>query len=440
MSILSTPKSKQSTGKFIADKAANNKNRREPEPGFGRMLENGFRRAVFRRLRRLNSGQVTIVDGDGSHSFGSAMQATPPVELTVHDAHFYRYVALGGSLGAAESYIQGQWQCDNLVGLMRIFSQNFVGDDGIESRASRVMLPVKRMIHRLHRNTLGGSRRNIAAHYDLGDDFFSLFLDDTMAYSCGIFTNAQSSLQEASLVKFARVSRMLQLCEDDNVMEIGSGWGGFAIYAAKNHGCRITTTTISKKQYEFTLRKVRDEGLQDRITVLCQDYRHLQGRFDKLVSIEMIEAVGYEYFDTFFRTCSDLLKPHGAMLLQAITIPDQRFHRYRRSVDFIQRYIFPGGCLPSLGAICGSLGRVTDMRLVDFEDLTAHYALTLSHWRRHFHENIDQVRALGFREEFLRLWEYYFCYCEAGFRERLIADAQILLCKPKCRIKDQVPE
>ena len=338
----------------------------------------------------------------------------------------------GGSLGTAEAYILGHWDSDHLVELMRLFCRDTTVSGNLESKVARLVRPVQRLTHRLRKNSRRGSRRNIAAHYDLGDDFFSLFLDETMAYSCGVFPYPQSTLREASLDKFDRVCRKLRLCDDDHVMEIGSGWGGFAVYAARNYGCRVTTTTISRRQYEFTLNRVKEEGLSDRITVLCEDYRNLVGKFDKLVSIEMIEAVGHEYFDAYFKACSELLKPDGMMLLQAITIPNQRFDRYRRSVDFIQRYVFPGGCLPSLGAICGALGRVTDMRPVHLEDITAHYAQTLSHWRRRFNENIDNVRELGFSDEFLRLWEFYFCYCEAGFRERMIGNMQLLLCKPEC--------
>jgi len=254
-----------------------------------------------------------------------------------------------------------------------------------------------------------------------------------MAYSCAVFPRPDSTLHEASVAKFDRVCRKLALTADDHVLEIGSGWGGFAVYAAGQYGCRVTTTTISRKQYEYTRQRVEAAGLADRVTVLFEDYRVLQGTFDKLVSIEMIEAVGYQYFDSYFRVCSERLKPHGMMLLQAIVIPDQRYDRYRRSADFIQRYVFPGGCLPSPGAICRSLGRATDLQLFHLEDITAHYAETLSHWRQRFRANLDQVRRQGFSDEFIRTWEFYFSYCEGGFRERMIGDVQMLLTKPACR-------
>jgi cyclopropane-fatty-acyl-phospholipid synthase len=254
-----------------------------------------------------------------------------------------------------------------------------------------------------------------------------------MAYSCAIFPRADSTLYEASLAKFDRICRKLELKSDDHVLEIGSGWGGFAIYAAKQYGCRVTTTTISPRQYKFTIREVQAAGLSERVTVLCKDYRALTGSYDKLVSIEMIEAVGCKYLDTYFRACSDRLRPHGMMLLQAIVIPDQRYDRYRRSADFIQRYIFPGGCLPSIGAICRSVARVTDLRLFHLEEITPHYAKTLVKWRQRFESNLDQIRELEFTEDFIRTWKFYFCYCEGGFRERAIGNVQVLLTKPACR-------
>lgn len=353
--------------------------------------------------------------------------------MTAGDSRFYRHLAFGGSLGACEAYILGYWDCDQLVELMRFLCRDARLTGELDKMAARVTRPLRTLGHRLRPNTLGGSRRNIAAHYDLGDDFFSLFLDETMAYSCAVFETPEMTLSEASRTKFERVCRKLQLSQRDHVLEIGSGWGGFAAYAAKTHGCRVTTTTISRRQHEYTRRRVREEGLEDRITVLCQDYRALVGQFDKLVSIEMIEAVGYKYLNRYFQACSRLLKPDGMLLLQAITIPEQRFEPYRRSVDFIQRYVFPGGCLPSLGAICQSLARGTELVPTHLEDLTAHYVLTLRHWRRRFQGNIEAVRRLGFSEEFRRLWHFYFCYCEAGFQERMIGNVQLLLSKSQCR-------
>jgi cyclopropane-fatty-acyl-phospholipid synthase len=282
----------------------------------------------------------------------------------------------------------------------------------------------------LTRNTLKGSRRNIEAHYDLGNDLFRLFLDQTMMYSCGIFENSKTTLQEASEAKLERICQKLQLKPTDHVLEIGTGWGGFAIYAATHYGCRVTTTTISREQYEFALERVREAGLAGQISVLFDDYRHLHGQYDKLESIEMIEAIGHQYFDTYFKKCTELLKPQGMMLLQTITIADQRYRAAKRSIDYIQRFIFPGGCLPSVAALSDVIARKTDMRIFHLEDIGPHYARTLRHWRERFFRNIEKVRALGYPERFIRMWEYYFCYCEGGFRQQSIGTVQLLLTRP----------
>ena len=433
MSVPSAPQASQLTKQRVAQPCSNDGGLRKGRASrIGRLLDDSLRRKIFRRLETLAEGRLTVIERDTQRSFGETLPGLPAVELHVRDSRAYRRLAIGGSLGAAEAYFLGYWDCDRLVELLRLFYRNEMLAGGIEGGLARLFGSANKLAHRFRRNTLSGSRRNISAHYDLGDEFFSLFLDETMAYSCGIFPTPESTLREASLAKFERVCHQLQLSEQDHVMEIGSGWGGFAVYAAQNYGCRVTTTTISRRQYEFTLRRVREERLTDRVSVLCKDYRHLEGQFDKLVSIEMVEAVGYEYFDIYFKACSDLLKPDGMMLLQAITIPDQRFDQYRRSVDFIRRYVFPGGCLLSPGAICASVGRATDMRPIQMEDFTAHYALTLAHWGRRYRENIETIRALGFTEAFLRLWEFYFCSCEAAFREGIIGDVQLLLNKPKC--------
>jgi cyclopropane-fatty-acyl-phospholipid synthase len=399
----------------------------------GRFFNRLARRLVLRRLEKLDNGRLLVVDGHECKNFGSSGNADLVATVTVRDPRFYRHLAVGGSLGAAEAYIRGYWACDNLLELVRIFCRNAAVAGDLERGPARILSPLARIAHWLRRNTSSGSRRNIAAHYDLGNDFFSLFLDQTMAYSCAVFPRAESTLYEASVAKFNRICHKLTLTANDHILEIGSGWGSFAVHAAQRYGCRVTTTTISRKQYDYTRQQVAAAGLADRITVLCEDYRALKGTYDKLVSIEMIEAVGHEYFDTFFHVCSERLKPHGMMLLQAIVIPDQRYDRYRRSVDFIQRYIFPGGCLPSIGAISRSVGRATDFRLTHLEDITPHYAETLAFWRQRFRANLDQVRDLGFSEEFIRTWDFYFCYCEGAFRERAIGDVQILLVKPACQ-------
>jgi cyclopropane-fatty-acyl-phospholipid synthase len=285
----------------------------------------------------------------------------------------------------------------------------------------------------LRRNTRTGSKRNIADHYDLSNDFFAAMLDPTMTYSSGVFLTSTSTLAEASAEKYDRICRKLLLTPNDHVLEIGTGWGGFALHAAKHYGCQVTTTTISQEQHAFAATRIREALLEDRITLLSDDYRDLHGHYDKLVSIEMIEAVGEKFLPEYFSKCSELLKPEGMMLLQAITIPDFRYDRYRKSVDFIQRYVFPGGFLPSIGAIGDGISRSTDFRFFHAEDFGSHYARTLFLWRRNFWENIDKVRSLGFDERFIRTWHYYLCYCEAGFRERQIGVSQLLLAKPACR-------
>jgi cyclopropane-fatty-acyl-phospholipid synthase len=288
-------------------------------------------------------------------------------------------------------------------------------------------------LHALNRNTRHGSRRNIAAHYDLGNDFYSLWLDPTMMYSCAWYGSEDTPLEEAAVAKLDRICRKLALSPDDRVMEIGTGWGGFAIHAARNYGCHVTTTTISREQHDYAKQAIRDAGLEDRITLLFRDYRDLEGRFDKLVSIEMIEAVGHEYQAQFFGKCCELLEPHGQMLLQAITIADQRFDSYKNSVDFIKRYIFPGGCLTSVTAMSNLMTRHTDMRAVHIEDIGPHYAATLRHWRERFFANIDRVRGLGYPDEFVRMWDFYLSSCESAFIERAIGDVQMLIMRPHAR-------
>jgi len=392
-----------------------------------------MRRMVWRRLESLQGGSLVVDDLGVRRAFGASDADAIAARVTIRDPRFYRQLVLGGTLGAAEAYIRGHWTCDDLVSLVRLFCRNDALASGLERGLARLARLPAAFAHRMRRNTAAGGRRNISAHYDLGDDFFSLFLDETLAYSCATFPSAESTLLEASVAKFDRICQKLELKSTDHLIEIGTGWGGFALHAAQNYGCRVTTTTISRRQSEFARRRVDAAGLRDRVIVLGDDYRTLRGAYDKLVSIEMIEAVGWQYFDAFFRACSGLLKAEGLMLLQAIVIPDQRFDRYRRSVDFIQRYVFPGGCLPSLGAICASVGRASDLWLCDLEDITPHYAETLAHWRRRFAASLGEVRTLGFSEEFIRTWEFYFCYCEGGFRERMIGDVQMLFAKPRCR-------
>jgi len=393
------------------------------------------RKALLQRLQHLRDGEIRLQDGAQMHRFGArTARCGLSVTLTVRNPEFYSLAAFGGTVGAGESYIHGHWRCDDLTALVRIMVLNRqVMQDMENGLVARGNALLRRLLHWANRNSKRGSARNIAAHYDLGNELYKLMLDDTMAYSCGIFLNEDATLHEASVAKFDAVCRKLALTPSDHLVEVGTGWGGLAIHAAERYGCRVTTTTISREQHEFAKEKISARGLQDRITLLLEDYRDLKGQFDKLVSIEMIEAVGAKYLDTYFQKCSSLLKPTGAMLLQAITLQDQFYSHALKSVDYIQRFIFPGSFIPSVTAITESVTRVTDMKLFNFEDIGPHYAPTLRLWRERFFANLAKVRELGYPESFNRLWEFYLCYCEGGFAERQLGDVQMLLTKPDCR-------
>jgi cyclopropane-fatty-acyl-phospholipid synthase len=399
------------------------------------MLDGLARRSVIKRLDQLQVGRLCLVDGSDEFEFGSTSRAGIEARIQVLDPRFYSEIAYGGSIGGGEAYMQGFWDCDDLVSLIRILLQNRQVLDGMETGTARLMSPLQKMFHWINRNSHEGARRNIAAHYDLGNDFFALWLGQAMMYSSAIFERSDMSLDEAQLARLSHICRKLQLNQNDHVLEIGTGWGGFAIYAAKNFGCRVTTTTISREQFDEATKRVTEAGLDDQITLLLDDFRDLEGKFDKLVSIEMIEAIDHGLFETYFRKCSDLLKPEGAMLIQAITIADQRYDEYRKSIDFIQRYIFPGSGLPSSELMSRIVARKTDMRLLGLEDIGLHYARTLNFWRQRFMKQLPEIRQLGYSETFIRMWEYYLCYCEGAFLERAISDVQILFAKPANRMK-----
>jgi cyclopropane-fatty-acyl-phospholipid synthase len=402
-----------------------------PKPHF---LDGLAARAVHQRLAGLAHGQITLVDGASHQRYGQRTALCPlSVTMHVHDPRFYSDIAFGGSIGAGEAYMQGYWSVNDLTALVRILLQNRDVLDGMENGLARLTVPLQKTLHWLNRNTREGSQRNIAAHYDLGNEFFALFLDPTMMYSSALFTHPTMSLEAAQLARLDHICRKLDLTPRDHLLEIGTGWGGMAIYAAQHYGCRVTTTTISQEQFKLASERVRAAGLEDRVTVLLKDYRDLDGQYDKLVSIEMIEAVGHDFYDTYFGKCGALLKPDGLMLLQAITIADQRYDAARKSVDFIQRYIFPGSCIPSVTAMNDSITRASDLKLAHLEDIGPHYATTLRLWRENFFRNIEAVRALGYPEDFIRMWEFYLCYCEGGFAERALGDVHMLLAKPHNR-------
>ena len=399
------------------------------------MLDGMARRTVFRQLEKLEIGALVLTDDSGQHQFGSLHDDGPRAHIRVTDPRFYSEIAFGGSIGGGEAYMHGYWECDNLVEVVRLLLKNREVLDNMETGVARFTEPLQKLFHWVNRNTHEGARRNVSAHYDLGNDFFALWLDETMMYSSALFKAADVSLHEAQLARMKHICERLDLQADDHLVEIGTGWGGFALYAAENYGCRVTTTTISQEQFEKARERVAQAGLEDRITLLFEDFRNLEGSFDKLVSIEMIEAIDHDLFDTYFAKCSDLLKPGGAMLIQAITIADQRYDEYRKSVDFIQRYIFPGSGLPSSAVMTDSVARKTDMRLLGLDDIGLHYATTLHHWRDNFFSHIDEVRRQGFSDTFIRMWEYYLCYCEGAFMERAISDVQILFAKPESQLK-----
>jgi cyclopropane-fatty-acyl-phospholipid synthase len=397
-------------------------------------LESLGRRLLHAQLRRLRDGEVRVQDGASEERFGARTERCPlTVVIEVLHPRFYADAVFGGTVGAGAAYIRGLWRCSDLTGLTRLMYVNRDVMEQMDLRWTFLSRPLLRAFHWLHRNSKAGSERNISAHYDLGNDFYRLMLDETMTYSCGIFSDEATTLAAASRAKFESVCRKLALQPADHLLEIGTGWGGLAIHAAENYGCRVTTTTISREQHAFVRGQVERRGLGDRITVLLEDYRSLKGQYDKLVSVEMIEAVGASYLDTYLAKCATLLRETGAMLLQAITIQDQNYRAQLRSVNFIQRYVFPGSFIPSVNAIAESLCRVTDMKIFHLQDIGPHYARTLALWRKNFFEHLATVRKLGFSEQFIRLWEFYLCSCEGGFAERALGDVQLLLTKPGCR-------
>ena len=392
------------------------------------------KRLVFKLFNQLRHGELVIQDGDTTHRFGGGdVSIAPSATVVIHEQHAYSRILTGGTMGAAEAYIDGDWSTEQLTDVTRVFSANIPILEAMKHKQNWFIKAGVKLAHAARKNSVSGSRENIAAHYDLGNEFFSLFLDPSLMYSSAVYPKGSDNLAEASQHKLKLICEDLELKPTDHLVEIGTGWGGMAIYAAENYGCNVTTTTISKEQLDYARAEVERRGLQDKVTLLFEDYRNLSGQFDKLVSIEMIEAVGHEYFDTYFGRVSSLLKPNGKAVIQAITINEQRYEDYRKSVDFIKRYIFPGGCLPSLNIISGALTRTTDMQIIDLRDIAIDYAKTLKHWHEAFMAELDAVKSLGFDEKFIRMWRFYLSYCEGGFRERIIGTYQITMAKPYYR-------
>lgn len=418
---------------MINSASANRGNKSSSRPG---MMDKVAKRAVFAMLKRLEIGHLILEDEGEHYSFGQdATQTDYHAHIVVKDQAAYRDVFFNSSIGAGEAYMKGYWITPDLTNVIRLMVANLNLINEADAKRPIWSRIGSKLFHSLNANSRSGSKKNISAHYDLGNDFFELFLDNTMMYSAAVYPNGSATLEEAATNKLDRMCQKLELCEQDHLLEIGTGWGGMAIHAAKHYGCRVTTTTISKEQYEYAKAKVEAEGLQDRITLLLEDYRDLTGQYDKLVSIEMIEAVGHEYYDSYFSKCSSLLKEHGLMAIQAITISDQRYDYARKSVDFIQRYIFPGGCLPSNAVIAEKISSKTDMQIVHLEDITEHYADTLRDWRERFFDRLETVKTMGFDDVFCRMWEFYLAYCEGGFRERAISTGQFVFAKPNYRFR-----
>jgi cyclopropane-fatty-acyl-phospholipid synthase len=378
-------------------------------------------------LEQIRVGSLTVVESGHRHRFGAG---APAATIELHEPGFWRML-MRGSRGLAESYIQGSWDSPDLVAVIRLAARNASLIDDVRRFTAPLWTPQQRLRALVNNNTRSASRRHIAAHYDLGEDLFTRMLDPTMMYSCALFERSGMTLEEASVAKLDRVCEQLQLGPDDHLVEIGTGWGSLAVYAAATRGCRVTTTTISEHQHAYAVQRVREAGLEDRVEVLLSDYRDLRGSYDKLVSIEMIEAVGWQHIGTFFHCCSELLHSHGAMLLQAITIDDRAYEVEKASKSFIKEYIFPGGCLPSMEVIMRNVARHTDLQAVGLKDITASYVETLRRWRENLAGARSELERLGYDERFQRLWTLYLSYCEGGFAERRICDVQLLLAKPR---------
>lgn len=402
------------------------------ESGSGNAFDRWLRGRVLSRLSSLDHGRLVIQDRDGEYALGSADDGLQ-ANVVIRDLRFWRLMASGGSVGAGEAWMVGLWDSPDPVAVVQVFARNRHILDDMETGMARAANGLLGMWHAFNRNSLKGSRRNIAAHYDLGNEFFAAWLDDSMMYSSALFEDDGDTLEQAQANKLDRICRKLRLGPDDHLLEIGTGWGGLAVHAAQHYGCRVTTTTISNEQYEHARERVRSAGLEGRIELLTRDYRSLEGRYDKLVSVEMIEAVGHQYLDTYLAKIDQLVKPDGLALIQAITIEDYRYAQAIRTVDFIKRYVFPGAFIPSVSAITRSMANATRLGLVELADFGASYAKTLAVWRERFEASWDEIRAMGFDETFRRRWLWYLAYCEGGFRERAISDVHLLMAGPAWR-------
>ena len=391
---------------------------------------NVYKKLVTKAFSSIETGQIVLDDNNERTVFGD-VSSELKVTITVNDKAMYKAFALSGSVGAGESYILGQWSCDNLTRFIEIFAINEKQLDKFEKKFAFFSNIAHRFNHVKNKNSESGSKKNIVAHYDLGNDLYESFLSKEMLYSSAVYPKKESTLEEAQQFKLKRICEQVELQQGDSVIEIGTGWGAFAIYAATHYVCHVTTTTISDEQHDYVAEKVKELGLDNKITLLKLDYRLLKGKYDKLVSIEMIEAVGHDYLPSFFTQCGELLKDNGAMLIQAITIGDQRYQHYLKNSDFIQQYIFPGGCLPSLNEMSEQIKNNTDMVIHTINDIGAHYARTLADWRSRFIESWPDLDRSKFDERFYRLWLFYFAYCEGAFRTRATSTVHLMARKPR---------
>ena len=411
---------------FSIDKAAKD-TAVNTSPG---ILAKLFRNRLHAQFEKIKHGCIVLNENNKKIVFGNKNDVLK-TEATIFSNEFYILAGSGGEVGVAEAYAAGYWDAEDMVKLIQIVIKNQEIQEALDGGMAKLISPFNRLIHRYRKNTMSGSKNNIVAHYDLSNDFFQKWLDRSMTYSCAVFEPKEISLYDASIEKLDRICRKLELKPSDHVVEIGTGWGSFAVHAVRNYGCSVTTTTISEEQFDYVSQLIEEEKLSDKITLLKNDYRDLSGQFDKLVSIEMIEAVGYNYIRKFFQVCSNLLKPDGLMAFQGITYHEQGFENHLNSVDFIKKYIFPGSNLISVNHVLSTIKESTDLSMVHLEDITKHYAKTLRLWRKKYMSVLPSIKGMGFSDEFLRIWEYYFIYCEAGFRERYIGDVQIVMAKPE---------
>jgi cyclopropane-fatty-acyl-phospholipid synthase len=403
------------------------------------LSENGnagfWERTLLGQLKKIDQGSLSIKMGKRQLTLGTPSGNHISVDIEITNKSFFRKTCLGGSLGVADSYADGDWDTKDLVGVFRLFLQNQDVMDGMESGWASLLNRVARWTYMLsQKNTRKGSRKNIALHYDLGNDFYELMLDPTMTYSCGIFASAESTLEQASLAKYDRIIDKLEIQPHHQVLEIGCGWGGFAHRLAERTQAQLTATTISDRQHEYAQERIKKAGFNDRISIIKKDYRDLVGQFDRIVSIEMIEAVGHEFLPSYFSQISDLLLPNGAAMIQGITMPDHRYTQYLKEVDYIRTRVFPGSCVPSASAMITAAVKDSDLRPADLHDFGYHYSRTLREWRLRFLENENQIKKLGYDEHFRRAWLYYLSYCEAGFEEGYTGDIHLLLAKPECKL------